>query len=221
MAATKAQRIGIWIIAVFMAVGTIGSFVAIVFANENQATDQKQINDLTEKYTKETEAYQAKVDVQSKELSDKYFATFSQYQSRAGSFNKDDVSELKKEDLVVGDGAALTKDSTFTAYYIGWNPSGKVFDSSIDGEALKQPITAGPGSVIQGWTDGVDGMKIGGIREVSIPSDLAYGETGQGEDIPANTPLKFVIFVIPTPEKIPEPEIPQQLLDYYQTGRLQ
>ena len=61
-------------------------------------------------------------------------------------------------------------------------------------------------------------MNVGGIRELTIPSDLAYGETGSGDDIPANTPIKFVMMVIPTPETIEQPEIPTELLQYYQTG---
>ena len=55
-------------------------------------------------------------------------------------------------------------------------------------------------------------MKVGGVRELTIPSDMAYGETGSGEDIPANTPLKFVVMAIPPVEEIP---LPQILKDYY------
>lgn len=219
MSVTKAQRIGIWVIAVFMAVGTIGSFVIIVLANSNSQTDQARITAMQAEYTKEYEAYQAKVAAQAAELSTTYFPVFSPQASRVAAFDAASVSELKTEDILVGDGEVLTKDSSFTAYYIGWNPSGTVFDGSIDGEALKAPFTAQPGGVIQGWSQGVDGMKIGGIRELSIPSALAYGETGSGENIPANTPIKFVMMVIPTPEAITAPEIPQELLKYYQTGR--
>ena len=218
MAATKTQRIGIWIIAVFMAVGTIGSFVAIVFANENQAVDQARINELSAQYQADYEVYQEKVDAQAAELSEKYYPLFSPYQSRVSAFNKDAVTELTTEDLIIGDGETLTADSSFTAYYIGWNPEGTVFDSSIEGDRLKAPFAVSPGSVIQGWSEGVEGMKIGGIRELTIPSDLTYGETGSGDDIPANTPIKFVLMVIPTPEAIAAPEIPQELLQYYQTG---
>lgn len=220
MATTKTQRIGIWIIAGFMAVGTIGSFAIIALANQNQQTDQARINELTAQYQKDNEEYQAKVEAQAKELSEKYYATFSQYNSRPATFDKSSVTELKTEDIVVGDGAEITKESTFAAYYIGWNPEGKTFDSSLNSDSLKAPITVQPGGVIQGWTDGIAGMKVGGIRELTIPSNLAYGETGSGESIPPNTPLKFVVMVIPTPEAIAQPEIPAELMRYYQTGRL-
>jgi hypothetical protein len=72
--------------------------------------------------------------------------------------------------------------------------------------------------VIKGWTDGTVGMKVGGVRELTIPSDQAYGATGSGTNIPPNTPLKFVIMVIPTPETIPQAAIPPELLKYYTKG---
>lgn len=218
MATSKTQRIGIWILALLMAVGTIGSFVAIVFANNNQAVDQARINELSAQYQKEYEAYEAKVAAQAAELSSQYFPIFSPYQSRVSAFDASAVTELATEDLVVGDGEVLSAESSFTAYYIGWNPTGTVFDSSIEADALKAPFTASPGGVIEGWSEGVVGMKVGGIRELTIPAELAYGETGSGDTIPPNTPLKFVMMVIPTPETITAPEIPEELLEYYQRG---
>lgn len=210
MATTKTQRVGIWIIAVFMAVGTIGSFAIIVLANSNSQTDQARIQQMTSEY-------QDKVAAQTKELSDKYYDTFKQYESRAAAFDAASVTELKTEDLAAGDGETLAENSSFTAYYIGWTPDGKVFDGSIDGDSLKQPYTVTPGQVIEGWTKGVVGMKVNGVRELSIPSALAYGEQGSGS-IPANSPIKFVVMVVPTPEAV---AMPQELINYYSTGRVQ
>jgi FKBP-type peptidyl-prolyl cis-trans isomerase FkpA len=222
MATTKTQRIGIWIIAIFMAVGTIGSFAIIALANDNQKADQARVNELNAKYQKETQEYQAKVAAQAAELSGKYYEIFKQYESRPAVFDADAVTELKTEDLVVGDGEALTNQSTFTAYYIGWTPDANIFDSSFteDQAVLKAPIEASPGGVIKGWTEGVAGMKVGGVREITIPSELGYGATGSGASIKPNTPLKFIVMVIPTPEKISQPEVPQELINYYQRGRL-
>jgi FKBP-type peptidyl-prolyl cis-trans isomerase FkpA len=210
MSATKAQRIGIWIIAAFMAVGTIGSFAIIILANKNQQTDQARVTELTAKY-------QADVAAQAKELSGTYFDKFNQYSSRVRTFDAAGITDLKTEDLAVGDGETLTAESTFTAYYIGWTPDGKIFDSSISGNSLKAPFTASPGQVIKGWTNGVVGMKVGGVRELTIPSDQGYGATGSGASIPPNTPLKFVMMVIPTPAQVP---VPQELINYQTTGRL-
>ena len=215
MATTKGQRIGIWIIAAFMAVGTIGSFAIIVLANQNAQSDQARYNELYSQYQSDVTARQEKVDVQTKELSDKYYPTFSPYQSSPATFDGASVKELATKDLVVGTGEALTETSTFTAYYIGWTADGKSFDSSFSGESLKAPFEASPGEVIQGWTKGVAGMKVGGIRELTLPSDLAYGETGSGDTIPANAPLKFILMVIPKPEEIPQVEISPELTTLY------
>lgn len=218
MAATKAQRIGIWIIAGFMLVGTIGSFVAIVLANSNQQSDRDRANTAYAAYEKEMKAYQTKVDAQAAELSKVYFDTFNQFASRPAAFDAASVTELATNDLIVGTGDDITAETSFTAYYLGWNPSGKVFDGSIDGGALKAPFLASPGGVIEGWTKGAVGMKVGGVRELSIPSALAYGEAGSGEDIAPNTPLKFIIMIIPTPETIPQPQPSQKLIEYSNKG---
>lgn len=216
MATQKAQRFGIWFIVVFMVIGTIGSFALIVLANKNDAADVARVQKLEAQYKKESDEYEKKQAAQAAELSDKYFATFAQYQDRVGAFDKDGVKELASEDLLIGDGDVITKESAFHAYYIGWNPDGKVFDGSIDGESLKAPFEVTPGGVIEGWTKGLDGIKTGGVRLLTIPSDLAYGEQGSGEDIPANTPLKFIVMVIPSPEHIPTPQVPEELYKYYQ-----
>ena len=202
MATQKAQRIGIWIIAIVLLVGTLGSFAVLVLGNANSAKDQTANSELMDAY----DEYQKAVAAQATELSAKYYDEFSQYASAPKAFDATGISEVGKVDLKVGNGADITSDSTFTAYYIGWNPTGKVSDQSIDGETLKAPFTASPGSVITGWTEGVAGMKVGGVRELTIPADKAYGATGSGEDIPANTPLKFILMIIPTPAEIPIPE---------------
>lgn len=213
MATKKSQRIFIWVIAVVMTVGTIAGFVAMMIAPTNQKIDQERLSKLTSQYQQEYTAYQSKVDAQAIELSAKYHDTFKQYSSRPAAFDASSATELKTEDLAVGDGETITDSSSYSAYYIGWNPTGKVFDQSIDGTKLKSPIAGG--NLIEGWNKGVVGMKVGGVRELTIPSDLAYGETGSGEDIPANTPLKFIVFIIPAVESIQEPAMPAELRKYY------
>jgi FKBP-type peptidyl-prolyl cis-trans isomerase len=218
MATQKAQRIGIWIIAIVLTVGTLSGFVAIVLAPKNQATDQTKLAQLTSQYQTAQKDYQAKVDVQAASLSKQYYAELNQYSSRVSTFDKNSVTKLSTVDLKVGDGAAITANSSFTAYYIGWNPSGVIFDQSIAIGALKAPFSVTPGGVIKGWTDGTIGMKVGGIRELTIPSADAYGTAGSGATIPPNTPLKFVIMIIPTPDTIPQAAVPPELLKYYNNG---
>lgn len=205
MATSTHQRVGIWIIAAVMLIGTIGSFAVIILANKNQQVDAKKQQEVQAKYQKIISEYQAKTDKQAGELSQKYFAEFNQYASRPAAFDAASATEIKKEDLKVGDGEEVTPGKGFVAYYIGWNPSGKVFDKSIDGDKLKSPFPID--QAIEGWKEGATGMKVGGVREITLPASKAYGDKGSGEDIPPNTPLKFVMFIIPTPEKIPEPDL--------------
>ncbi|HUC96793.1 MAG TPA: FKBP-type peptidyl-prolyl cis-trans isomerase [Candidatus Saccharimonadales bacterium] len=205
MATPKSQRIGIWIIAVVLTIGTLGSFVAIILSNQNQQSDQAKIQQESNQYT-------AAVSSQTKQLSDKYYTQFSAYAKTPAAFDASSVTKLVTTDLKIGDGAVLKSGSAYSAYYIGWNPKGVIFDQSIDSGALKAPIAGG--SLITGWEQGVVGMKFDGIRELTIPSSLAYGATGSGANIPANTPIKFVVMVIP---KVTEITIPPELLQYYES----
>lgn len=196
MSTTRSQRIGIWIIAVVLAIGTIGSFFVVILANNNSAKDQANAQ-------KQYAEYQAKVQAQTDELSSKYYPVLSSFANRVSPFNADEVTSLTTVDLKEGDGATIDANTTYSAYYIGWNPEGKIFDQSVDGTKLKAPL---PGTgLIKGWTEGVKGMKLGGVRELSIPADQAYGDQGSGDLIPPHTPIKFVVLAIPTPPTIPLP----------------
>lgn len=193
MATPTSQRVGIWIIAVVMVVGTIGSFAVMILANQNQQRDYQEQQKVYEQFQKRMEEQQKKAAADAK----KYYPTFKKYENAADSFDPKTVGKtVETKDLKVGTGPVLDEKSSFSAYYIGWNPDGKVFDSSFEGASLKPAFQAAPGGAIEGWAKGVKGMKVGGIRELTIPAELAYGKAGQGEDIPPNTPLKFIIYVV-------------------------
>jgi FKBP-type peptidyl-prolyl cis-trans isomerase len=194
MATKKSQRIGIWIIAITMMVGTIGSFVAMVLGTQNDATDNAKLQAQIQEYQKELEEQQAEAEA----LSATYYPIFKQYESRAAAFDSNVGDSVKTTDLKVGEGAAISAETKYQAYYIGWNPNGKVFDSSFADGALSTPIDTSQTTLIEGWNEGVVGMNVGGVREITIPSGKAYGESGSGEDIPANTPIKFIVMIIAT-----------------------
>lgn len=211
MATQRSQRIGIWIIAIAMMLGTVGGFIAMMVAPTNEAKDKAALDAELEQYSKAVQEYQDKVSAQGRELSDRYFTEFSSYSERVSAFEAGEVKDLGKNDLKVGDGQEVKGDTKLAVYYIGWNPNGEIFDGSIEGESLKSPFTVdGPegAPVIMGWQEGLIGMKIGGVRELTIPSEKAYGEAGGGEKIPANAPLKFVVMAIEPPTQIAEPEMP-------------
>lgn len=102
------------------------------------------------------------------------------------------VEQLQIEDLVVGDGQEAKEGDTVIVDYKGTLTNGTQFDSSYDrGESFSFEL--GAGRVIKGWDIGVAGMKIGGKRKLTIPSDLAYGDRGVPPDIPPEATLVFEV----------------------------
>jgi FKBP-type peptidyl-prolyl cis-trans isomerase len=99
-------------------------------------------------------------------------------------------SGLKYVDQVVGTGDVAVTGKTVSVHYTGLLENGKKFDSSVDrGQPFSFPL--GAGRVIKGWDEGVQGMKVGGKRKLTIPSDLGYGSRGAGGVIPPNATLIF------------------------------
>lgn len=108
-------------------------------------------------------------------------------------------SGLQYEDTVAGSGEEATRGQRVQVHYTGWlhdpqatDGRGRKFDSSKDrGSPFAFPL--GAGHVIQGWDEGVQGMKVGGTRVLQIPAALGYGERGAGGVIPPNATLIFEV----------------------------
>ena len=101
-------------------------------------------------------------------------------------------SALVKEDTVVGKGPAAKSGDRVSVHYTGTLLDGTKFDSSRDrGEPFE--FTLGSGMVIKGWDQGVVGMKKGGKRRLTIPSELGYGKSGSPPKIPPDATLMFDI----------------------------
>ena len=101
--------------------------------------------------------------------------------------------ELGIDDLVEGEGEEASKGSKVSVHYVGVAFStGDEFDASWNrGEPFEFKL--GAGQVIPGWDAGVEGMKVGGRRKLTIPSAMAYGARGAGGVIKAHEPLVFVV----------------------------
>lgn len=218
---TPTQRIVIILIAIFLLGSTFALYAGIVLSYKNQDILNASNEEKSQRFSELYAEYQAKVDEQGQNLSNAYFDTFKGYRQSVKAFNAASVNTLEKKDLVEGtgreiksttdsDGNVTSWDTDYAAYYIGWLSDETIFDSSYDSNdepaSLKNPLKGSSG-MIQGWLEGIEGMKIGGVREITIPSVMGYGESEQGS-IPANSPLKFIVMLIDKPAAI---EVPDEL----------
>lgn len=104
------------------------------------------------------------------------------------------VKELEIIDMEVGSGEEVPAGSKITAHYTGaLVKNGVIFQSSLD---FGDPVTFGLNQVIQGWTVGVPGMKVGGTRRLIIPAEMAYGASSPAKNIPAHSDLVFDIDLV-------------------------
>jgi FKBP-type peptidyl-prolyl cis-trans isomerase len=108
------------------------------------------------------------------------------------------ASGLIIEDEVVGTGATAVAGDNVTVHYIGTLTNGTVFDASRNRGNQGFSFALGAGQVIKGWDEGVAGMKVGGKRKLTIPSNLAYGNQAVGGVIPANSTLIFEVELLST-----------------------
>ena len=221
------QRIIIILIAILMLGSTFALYAGLVLNYNNPTSSSTKTSEKQKRFDELYAEYQEQIDKQASELSKVHFDEFSQYKNRVKGFNKEGANELKVTDLKVGSGREITEisDIDYAAYYIGWLSDETVFDSSFDNfdnpTSLISPLE-GSTNMIEGWLEGIarsteedgsliwEGMRIGGIREITIPSALAYGDTDQGE-IPAGSPLKFVVMLIERPEEVEASEELQEL----------
>ena len=193
------QRIIISAIAIVM----VGTFVAsyalsVIGSAKNNNTTSSEIS--PEKIAKYESTYLEEVE-NFKKVSAADFNKFVAYKSNVAAYNEASANEngLKSRDLLVGNGRTLEEEDTnYLAYYIGWCADETIFDSSFDDAtnptALVKALDASIG-MIEGWNLGVVGMKLGGVRELTIPGELAYG--GQREICGGyEKPLKFLVLAV-------------------------
>ena len=208
------QRYSIWAILILTVISTVALYASSFLQTQSHSEEQQKRSQVLKKY----QDYQKKVTEQAKELSAKYYDSFKEYEKAPVAFNAASIKELTKKDLKEGDGEEFTDSTTkFQAYYIGWKPDGTVFDGSFENGRLKSPVVfrkeGKKWGLIEGWSEGLKGMKVGGIRELSIPADKAYGAQGSvnqedsSKTIGPNTPLKFIVMLIPEFQEIPQPSL--------------
>lgn len=109
---------------------------------------------------------------------------------------------LYVQDVVVGEGARADSGDIVTVHYVGRLPTGRTFDSSRERDRPFE-VALGYGRVIQGWDQGIVGMRVGGQRRLVIPPALAYGEDGRGP-IPGSSTLVFDVELLDVVNRTPE-----------------
>jgi FKBP-type peptidyl-prolyl cis-trans isomerase len=160
----KSTRIVIWVIAIVMVAGFMGSYFLIILQNNNQ---NSPTSDTTTNQTQEKQ----QVDPTAYKVSGK-------------------VDSLQITDITKGAGAEAKAGDRVTVQYKGTlAQTGAKFDSSYD---RGEPVTLSLGKVIAGWQQGIPGMKVGGKRRLVIPAALGYGAQPQ-TGIPANSDLVFEV----------------------------
>lgn len=107
----------------------------------------------------------------------------------------ENVTQLQVKDNIVGTGAIAEAGDEVTVNYVGSLTDGAIFDASANHPETVSgfTFTLGAGQVIQGWDEGIVGMKEGGKRNLVIPASLAYGDQAIGNVIPANSTLVFEV----------------------------
>lgn len=192
------QRVFIILIAIIMVGSIIASYIAIVINGSKGSSSSSDTKVDEAKVAEYQKAYEEKV-TEFKDATKSDFEKFAKYESEIKAYNESSANDngVQKRDLSEGSGKTI-EGTNYLAYYVGWCADETVFDSSFDDKdnpkAFSKVLDPSLG-MIEGWTTGVEGMKLGGIREVTIPGNLAYGD--QMEICGGyNKPLKFMIMAV-------------------------
>jgi len=187
--AKRGQQIGIWIIAIVLTVGTVGSFIVLILSNDNSKKDAATAQQTQAQQLAAQEA-QAKIQAQTNADNSVALDGYS-----PATFDAASVTALQKDILVSGTGDEVKSTDSVNASYFGWTSDGKIFDSSKKKDTnTDTPVTFALSQVIKGWTDGLTGQRVGSTIKLTIPADQAYGTQASGI-IPANSPLQFIVVI--------------------------
>lgn len=199
------QRVFIILIAVLMVGSIVASYSAIVISGSQGASSDTTSQVDEAKVAEYQKAYEEKV-AKFKEATKGDFDKFIGYEKDVvKAYNEAGANEpgVKTNDLSKGSGDKVTDDN-YLAYYVGWCADESIFDSSFDSNdnptGFAKILDPSLG-MIEGWSAGVEGMRLGGIREITIPGELAYGD--QMEICGGyNKPLKFLVMAVENKDPI-------------------
>lgn len=182
MATKKSERIGAIVVMIVLLIGAFGSYIAMALSVDNSPTSSSDTVAQYEEYIKQQKEQQEQNAANSEALVG--------YSTR--QFDENIVSSLAIEVIVDGDGEVISETDNISVSYFGWTSDGKIFDSSKKKNAEDLPISFSLNGVIEGWTKGISGQRVGSIIRLTIPSSQAYGSSGNGI-IPPDAPLEFIV----------------------------
>ena len=194
------QRFFIILIAIIMLGSIVASYIAIVI-NGGKSTSSDSESQISNAKIAEYESVYNERQAEFSEKTKDSFDKFIKYKTEIKAYNETSANDdgVQTVDLEVGSGKELGEgDYNYLAYYVGWCADESVFDSSFDNNknptAFVTVLDASLG-MIEGWNLGVEGMRLGGIREITIPGNLAYGESREicGG---TNKPLRFIVMAV-------------------------
>jgi peptidylprolyl isomerase len=180
----KLSRIGLFLIALLFLVTTVGFSAAVIWQAGQQDKQSQQQTDLQKALDEQQNG--CAINTSPGEV----MPVPEVYKPEG------DVTELSIVNLKDGSGDPVKSGDCLQVKYMGsLAKDGKVFDQNFDKPVLLK-FKLGGGQVIQGWDEGLVGMKVGGERRIVIPSDQAYGDKGTGSSIPPNSDLVFDVLLV-------------------------
>ena len=188
MSTSKSQRIGIWVIAIVMALGTVSSLLVYALAQKNSSTlagySQEEQQKKLDEYMKKIEEEAKKRKETSKPLNG-YSAI---------PFDKSSVKKTTVKVLKQGEGGPIpSADYSVTVNYFGWTGDGKIFDSTNQNGATK-PIDFVIKGTVKGFQKGLVGAKKNSVIEITMTEEDGYGSEKQNENTGRpGGPLKFIV----------------------------
>lgn len=201
------QRIFIILIAIFMVGSIVASYAAIVINGSQGSATTAESGEVDEAKVEEYKEAYDQIQAEFSEATKADYDKFSRYKTEIKAYNETTANSegVQTKDLEKGSGREITEgDTDYLAYYVGWCADESIFDSSYDDnknpKAFAKILDASLG-MIEGWNIGVEGMRLEGIREVTVPGELAYGDSMEicgGK----NKPLKFLIYAKEKTEKL-------------------
>jgi FKBP-type peptidyl-prolyl cis-trans isomerase len=186
MANNNGQRVGAFLLALLFLLTTVGAAGYVIY--ELNSSEGGLVNETSTSTTEPQESTNA--------CGQSTVAAVEPRTTPTVTTAEVPVAELITVDIEEGTGAEVQPGDCVAALYYGTLAStGEFFDGNYEtGQPIEFPLTG----VIPGWTQGIPGMKEGGVRRLVIPAELAYGEAGSGDRIPPNSDLVFEVQIITT-----------------------